>query len=113
MVVNVKELVLPFLEELKMSRLDERQKAFTDIIESNLNDITSPFVHGLSTKYYNFSPTEIRIANIIKQGKSTKEIAAILKMSPRTVDNHRFNIRKKLGISNKKANLTTHLLSID
>jgi len=109
---NVKELVLPFLEKLNNEDLNEMQKAFTDIVEYNLNDIISPFVKELSSKYLNFTATEIRIANVIKQGKTTKEIAELLIMSPRTVDIHRYNIRKKLGINNKKADLTTYLLSL-
>ena len=40
------------------------------------------------------------------------QIAELLKMAPRTVDIHRYNIRKKLGINNKKAALTTHLQSL-
>jgi len=112
MTISVKELVLPFVEELKMTRLDERQRSFLDIIEANINDAVSPFAHGISAKFYNLSPTEIRIANIIRHGKTTKEIADILKMSPRTIDNHRYSIRKKLGINNEKANLATHLLLI-
>ncbi len=113
MVLNVKELVLPFLEELKKRRLNEGQEALAEVIEYNLNDIISPFVRKLSSKFYNLTPTEIRIANLIKQGKVTKEIAEQLKISPRTIDIHRYHIRKKLGINTKKANLRTHLLSIN
>lgn len=112
MLINVKELVLPFLEKLNNSRLDEKQKAYIGIMEFNLNDIISPFVKELSSRYLNLTATEIRIANIIKQGKSTKEIAGILDMSVRTVDIHRYNIRKKLGLNNKKASLVTYLSSL-
>jgi DNA-binding CsgD family transcriptional regulator len=113
MVLNVKELVLPFMEELKNSRLNDEQKALAEVVEYNLNDIVSPFVKALSSKYYNLTPAEIQIANFIKQGKSSKELAEQLKMSPRTIDIHRYHIRKKLGINNKKTNLRTHLLSIN
>jgi len=109
---NVKELVLPFLEKLKNENLNEMQNSFVEIIEYNLNNIISPFVKELSSRYLNLTATEIQIADIIKQGKTSKEIAEILKMSPRTVDIHRYNIRKKLGINNKKADLTTYLLSL-
>lgn len=113
MVLNVKELVLPFLEELKQSRLNDTQKAIADILEHHLNDIMSPLVKTLSSKYYNFTPVEIRIANLIKQGKATKEIASHFNSSSRTIDHHRYNIRKKLGINNEKANLATHLLAME
>ncbi len=109
---NMKELVLPFLEKLQNSKLNEKQKVFINIMEFNINDIISPFVQELSSKFLNLTATEIRIANIIKQGKSTKEIADMLNMSPRTIDLHRYNIRKKLGINKKKTSLATYLLSL-
>ena len=109
--LNVRELVLPYLEKLKMKRLDENQKSYIDIIESNLNDIVSPLVHGLSSKLITLSPTELQVANLIKQGKTTKEIADIMNLATSTIDFHRNNIRKKLGIKNKKINLRTYLSS--
>ena len=110
--LNVKELVMPSLEEMKTGRLDDRQKALADILEYNLNNIISPFVRELSSKYLALTPMEIRIASFIKQGKTTKEIAEILKMSSRTIDNHRYSIRKKFGINNKRASLATYLMSL-
>ncbi len=112
MMLNIKELVLPYVEEWKNSGLSIDHKALSDIIEYNLNEIISPFARTLASQYYNLSPTEIRIANLIKQGKSTKQIARRLKVSSRTIDTHRYNIRKKLGISHKKTNLATYILSI-
>lgn len=112
MLFNVQELVLPYLEKLNTSGLKEWQKAYVDIIGSNLNDIVSPFLHDLSTKFLKLTHTEIHIANFIKHGKTTKEIAQLLNLSEKTVQTHRKNIRKKIGLKNTKANLRTHLLSI-
>ncbi|MFH1734940.1 MAG: response regulator [bacterium] len=110
-IYNVKELVMPFLEKIKASRLDNRQKTIVEILESNLNDIVSPFAKALSTRYLNLTPSEMQIANMIKHGKTTKEIADTLFLSTRTIESHRDGIRQKLGIKNKKANLRTHLMS--
>ena len=110
-IYNVKELVMPFLEKIKASRLDNRQKTLVEILESNLNDIVSPFAKALSTRYLNLTPAEMQIANMVKHGKTTKEIAEILFLSTRTIESHRDSIRQKLGIKNKKANLRTHLMS--
>lgn len=109
--LNVRELVLPYLEKLKMKKLGEKQRAYLGIIESNLNDIVSPFVHGLSSKLIKLSPTELQVSNLIKQGNTTKEIAEIMNLATSTIDFHRNNIRKKFGIKNKKTNLRTYLSS--
>jgi PAS domain S-box-containing protein len=108
---NVKGLVTPYLEKLKKSRLDARQKTYASILESNLDDIISSFSHSLSSSYLNLTPAEIRVANLVKQGKTTKEIADLLNLSSKTIGAQRESIRNKLGIKNKKSNLRTYLLS--
>jgi PAS domain S-box-containing protein len=110
--LNIKELVIPYLEKLKKNRLDEKQEAYISILESNLKDITSSFSHRLSSKFLNFTPTEIQIANLLRQGKTSKETAELLNSSPKSVAFHRENIRKKLGLTNKKINLKSYLLSL-
>ena len=109
---NVKELVNPYLDRLKNTALDRQQRAHLEIIESNLNDIISPFLHQLSSKFLNLTPREIEVATLVKEGKATKEIAEMLNLSINAVDFHRKNIRQKLGLKNKRANLRTHLLSL-
>ena len=107
---NIKELVLPYIDRLKASRHPDQ--AIVDIIESNLNDVLSPFIKSMASRYQNFTPKEIQIADLMKKGKTTKEISQILNLSPRTIDIHRYNIRRKLNISIKKVNLQSYLLSL-
>jgi PAS domain-containing protein/DNA-binding CsgD family transcriptional regulator len=108
---NTKEPLLPYLEKLKKTRLDEHQLANLSEIETNLNDIISPFIRSLTTKYLNLTPREVQVAALVKGGKTTKEIAEFLNTSTAAVDFHRYNIRIKLGLINKKVNLRTHLIS--
>ncbi len=110
--MNVKELVVPLLEKVHEGRLDSKQTTYLDVLESNLSDIISPFSRTLSSKHLGLTPTELRIANMIKDGRKTKEMARLMNLSPRTVESHRESIRKKMGIKNKRANLRSHLLSV-
>lgn len=108
---SAKELVIPYLEGLRNTDLNIRQWTLLDIALSNLGDIVSPFAEHMSTKISSLTPTELKVANLVKQGKTTKEIAELLYLSPKTIDCHRENIRKKIGIKNTKINLRTHLIS--
>jgi PAS domain S-box-containing protein len=110
---NIKELVMPGIEKLRSCRLDDKQKAYVNILESNLDDIISPFLQKLSSKYMDFTPTEIQVANLVREGKPTKEISELLNISERGIEFHRNNIRMKLGLKNRKTNLRTYLLSLN
>jgi PAS domain S-box-containing protein len=109
---NVKGMVLPYVENLKNGRLDNSQMVYVDIIESHLDDIVAPFLHQLSSKYTDLTPAEIKVASLVKDGKTTKEIADMSNSSTAAIDFHRNNLRKKLGLKNKKTNLRSYLLSL-
>lgn len=102
-------LVEPFLDRLQESRLSEEQRVLVDILRTNIRELTSPFASKFSTRLVRLTPVELQIANMVKLGKRSKEIAEILRLSPGTVNVHRKNIRKKLDISHQKTNLQTVL----
>ncbi len=110
---NVKELISPYIEKLKKSRMGTHQRTLLNILDSNLKNIISPFISKLSSKFFNLTPMEIRVANLVKEGKTNKEVAELLCLSKNTILFHRYNIRRKLGLKNKKINLRSHLLSFD
>lgn len=110
-VYNMRELILPYIEKVKMTHIGSHQQNQLNIIETNINEIISPFLRNLSSKYPSLTPMEIRVINFIKEGRTTKEIAKLTDTSARTIDCHRDNIRKKLKLKNRKANLRSYLLS--
>jgi len=109
---NVRDLILPYIHELAGSNLNSRQRTCLNVVEANLESIISPFAKKLTGKSLSLTPTQIRVAELIRSGKSTKEIAAMMSISDRAVEFHRNNIREKLGLKNKKINLHTYLLSL-
>ncbi len=107
---NMKKIVLPYLEKLGTSRLTDSQRTCLGALQANLENLTSPFSQQLSSPLINLTPREIQVANLIKEGRSNKEIADFFNVALRTVEFHRENIRKKIGLVNKKANLRSQLL---
>ena len=106
---NVEKLINPYLEKLKQRCNQDSQGAFLEIIQSNLDEITSSFAHSHKTYLSNLTPAQIQIANLIKQGQTTKEIASLLNLSTSTIACHRQEIRRRLFLSNKKINLQAAL----
>lgn len=106
---KIKILIKPYLEKLKREQLTEHSKTIIDIIEQNCKEIFEP----LAEKKYDFSaklsPVEFQIADLIKSGKSSKEIADLHNISESTVFTHRKHIRKKLGLRSSHFNLSTFL----
>ena len=111
-VSNVQQLVNTYIIKLKRTYLDPRQVQYLEIIENNIHEILSPFSHNLSSKYFHLTPREIQVAGLVKDGKTTKEISEIMNISTSVIDFHRKNIRKKLGLKNKKDNLQSYLISL-
>lgn len=111
-VTNLKEQVLPYIEKLAGMNLGPQSRTYLEIVQDHLRDIVSPFLNRLSTLSIFLTPQEIQVAGLVRDGKTSKEIAAVLNVSETTVHFHRKNLRKKLGLSSKRANLRAHLMSL-
>lgn len=107
---NLETVIFPLLETLRSSSSTIDHK-YIDLIFHSLKEISQPFFKGNHTIATKLTPKEIQICNMIKNGLAVKEIAKMLHLSPRTIDKHRENIRKKLGIKSKKVNLASYLLN--
>jgi PAS domain S-box-containing protein len=110
---NIKQSVLPYVNRLKKRGPHQGQKILVEALENNLNKITSPMITKLTSTFLNLTPMEIRIAQLVKEGLANKEIAELLGTSLNTIASHRYQIRSKLGLKNKGANLRSYLLSLE
>jgi len=109
---NVKTTVWPYLNRMRSFGLTEEQSDCIGMIENSLGNIVSSFIRGLSDRSLGISPAQIRVAEMVRSGKTNKEIAASLYISEGTVRSHRQELRKRLGLTNNKANLRVYLQSL-
>ena len=112
LVFNIQQLIQPCLDKLNSSGLDAHQDFYMRMIQTQIKEIISPLKRNLSNQY-GLTQTEVELVALIKQGHQTKEIAEHLNLSHRTIDTHRHNIRKKMGLLHKGVNLRAHLLMLD
>jgi len=108
--INVEKILKPILQALVL-QLPPAQKKYVEMLQTNLEEITSPFISRLSLSYHSMTPTEIAICNMIRIGMRTKEIAEMRGVSQATINRHREKIRRKLKITNQDVNLATLLQS--
>ncbi|MFH2035598.1 MAG: PAS domain S-box protein [Candidatus Zixiibacteriota bacterium] len=107
---NVDRTIMPILRKLK-EKAQPSEQEYIKLLEGNLSEVTSPFISHLEKQFTELTPREIEICNMIKNGLSSKDIAATLDISDQTVIKHRKRIRKKIGIGGQKVNLISHLNS--
>ncbi|MEN6374672.1 MAG: helix-turn-helix transcriptional regulator, partial [Smithella sp.] len=105
-VANIGSMIFPYLERIRKNNLDAQQQFCLDAVEKNLDEIASPLLKNI--QQFNLTPREIEIAYLIKDGKTTKEIAGALGIVEGSIATHRKNIRKKLGLD-RTCNLQSQL----
>jgi DNA-binding CsgD family transcriptional regulator len=105
---NIQKVIMPIVFELELE-VTGRQRSYVTLLRRSLQEITSPFLTQIARDHVQLTPVEIAISTMIRNGLSTKEIAQLRCISPATVRRHRENIRRKLGIKNRQANLATYL----
>ena len=110
---NVDRLVLPYIEKLLHGRLSDKHRTLAEIADNNLRDIVSPFLRTLSSLGLLLTPQETEVANLVRNGRTSKEIADILNLSVSGIDFHRKRLRQKLGLANTQKNLRSYLMTLE
>lgn len=110
---NLKELVMPSSEQLEAMLDSPTERGYLENIMLNLNRVTSNFSKQLALMNLGLSPKEIQVADLIRIGLSNKESAIQMNVTKSTIEFHRDNLRKKLGLKHEKKNLRAYILALD
>ncbi|RLB22952.1 MAG: hypothetical protein DRG71_06535 [Deltaproteobacteria bacterium] len=108
MVRKIKTLIIPLVEELKTNKQMRRYEAELALILEYFRELTLGQDEDAKV-VSSLSPSEMRIAYLVRSGLTSAEISKVLHISPSTVKTHRRNIRKKLKICNTNHNLKSYL----
>ena len=106
---TLEELVLAYVANLKTTPLTPEQHVLMDVMEANIRSVTTSFARQVESWKMKLTPTELQIADLLRVGKRTKDIATLLRVSPSAIAFHRNNIRAKLGLTRKPMNLVSFL----
>ena len=107
---QIENLLTPIIATLKDNDgrltpqdIEKLEAGLRRIIEEDLDE----FQNSLSK----LTPREQDICELVRKGRSSKEIAEELGVSPQTIHKHRQEIRRKLQLTNKEINLAAYLRS--
>ncbi len=109
---NINNLVIPYAERLQKTPLNDNQRTIVEMLIANLKQVSDSLINNHDLLEMKLTPVEIQVANLIREGKQTKEIASLLNLSDLTISTHRKNIRRKLNIKDRKLSLNAYLSSL-
>ncbi len=107
--INVEELIMPILRRLEIKGVSPQ---YIKLFKQHLEELTSAFGRRITQRSARLTSREIQICDMVRSGLTSKDISQLLNVSSQTIEKHRKNIRRKLGLANKKANLASYLHKI-
>lgn len=101
---------LPPLRLIRDAEIPPEQRIrLVGLVESAILGTGSTATSRIASAHASLSPREAEICNLLVAGSTSKEVAQLLHVSALTVDRHRHNIRRKLGLVGRDTNLVTWL----
>jgi DNA-binding CsgD family transcriptional regulator len=110
---NISSSISPVIARLKERLSSTEHLADVELLEAQLNRITSPLIGRLTAQNRDFTPREREIASLIAEGRTSKEIAERLCLTIKAVDFHRMNLRRKLRMGGSAKTLQSRLLELE
>jgi DNA-binding CsgD family transcriptional regulator len=108
---NIGMSVTPLIARIK-ERADAGLREDLALLEGRLARVTSPLMRRLSGRHKEFTQREREIAELILEGKSSKEIAEHFCLTVKAVDFHRMNLRRKLNMGSSGQSLQSKLTEL-
>jgi DNA-binding CsgD family transcriptional regulator len=122
--IDIKELLRNQKEQLGIrfpdkyydtlvQKIDDNMSSQDDwkVFEANFERAHEQFMKTLQDKYDDLTPSDLRLCAFLRMNLSSKEIAPLLGISVRGVENHRYRLRKKFNLD-ADSNLTEFILRL-
>jgi PAS domain S-box-containing protein len=106
---KIRSDLLPALEKVRREAAAGVRSSYLDLVREQLVGLTKGFENELDAALLKLSRAEIAICRFIQAGCTTKEICDALNLAFETVQTHRKNIRRKLGLKGRNINLHAFL----
>ena len=130
-VVKKNEFLLNIRESLKKIKVDNRIEDLNksinviinkidkdidgsnqwDVFETHFEEVHRAFLNKLKEKHPGLSDRELKLCAFIRMGMTSKEIAALVNITPHAIENNRSRLRQSLGLSSGD-NLTEYISSL-
>lgn len=96
---------------LKRIDNDIDNESHWEIFETHLEQVHEDFLKRLQEKHIDLMPRELKLCAYLRMGMSSKEIASLMNISARAVENNRYKLRKKLELDQGES-LLEYIISI-
>jgi PAS domain S-box-containing protein len=107
---RIRSHLLPALDRIAKEPSESIRASYLDLVREQLIGLTSGTASEIDANLLKLSKTEMRICQFIQAGCSTKDICEAMNLAFETVQTHRKNIRRKLGLRGKNVNLHSYLI---
>ncbi|WP_136806666.1 PAS domain S-box protein [Desulfosediminicola flagellatus] len=106
---RIRSSILPGIAKVANEKDEDIRSSYLTLVQDQLTSLTTGFDCPLDSNLLKLSKTELRICQFIKAGLSGKEIGNTMNLAFETIQSHRKNIRKKLGLRGQDINLYAFL----
>jgi DNA-binding CsgD family transcriptional regulator len=94
-------------------KIDDNMSSVDDwkVFEANFERAHEQFMKTLKDNYPDLTPSDLRLCAFLRMNLASKEIAPLLGISVRGVENHRYRLRKRLNLD-ADSNLTEFMIRL-